>query len=411
MEFALDSQTQKILELSCDKEGVAGHPQINYAIDLIQDGFIYIMDDDNTFHPNFWKLLPTLDPFFVYTWDQNRIQENRILKGGQIKAGQIDTSQFIVPRHLINNIRWSDYRLYGDYRFISKIYKKHKDHFKYIPEIACYHNFIKKVKVALCFFGLTRSLKFTMPSIEKCIFEPLKNHGIKYNVFLHTYKVKDAYNNPRAEESNIKLDSNEYKMLKPDFYLLEDKDEVSKKLQLEKYRTHGDPWVNEKQAIPGDFTSIDNHILYLWSQKQLMNMVSNSKSKYTHIVLCRPDVLYQVPMKPSWFNFTDKIYIPNFGLCGNITDRFALGGPEQMIPYGNRFDDALEYSKKKRLASEEYLIATMRKHKIKYEHVNFYFIRVRANGIKDKMDIKQIRGLTRSNRKPLKGTRKIYNTK
>jgi hypothetical protein len=408
-QFALEP---KVIELTCDAPGYAGHPQINYALDLINDGFVYIMDDDNIFHKTFWNILKDLDTNFIYTWDQNRIQENRILKGGEIKKEKIDTSQFIVPRNLIGNIRWAVHKSAGDFRFIKQIYQKYEDKFKYIPKVACYHNFIKKVRVAICFFGLTRSLKYTFPSIEKNIFEPLKNHGIKYSIFLHTYKLNTPYSNPRAGEDNIELDSNEYKMLNPDKSIIEDKEKVSMKLELEQYRSKGDPWAQEKQAIPGDFTTLDNHILYLWSQKQLTKLWSTDHLRYSHILMCRPDVLYQIPIDIGWFNFTsDKIFIPNFGLCGDVNDRFAIGRPKQMLLYGNRFDEALAYSKNYPLASEAYLIATMKKHKIKYEHVNFYFIRVRANGNKNSLDIRQIRSLTRKNRRTIKGTRKIYTHK
>jgi len=398
----------KIIELTCSTEGSAGHPQINMALDLIKEGFVYIMDDDNIFHKNFWTLLPTLDPEFIYTWDQNRIQEDRFLKGGVIERQKIDTSQFIVPRNLIGSIRWAVHKFEGDFGFISKIYKKYEEKFKYIPEVACYHNFIPKVKVAICFFGLTRSLKFTLGSIEKNIFEPLKLHGIRYYTFLHTYKMNGSYSNPRAGEKDLILDANEYKLLEPSYHMVESKEAISKKLQLEKYRTHGNPWKHEKDAVKGDFSTLDNHILYLWSLKQLTTMWSNAKRKYSHIIYCRPDVLYQVPLDISWFSFTStKICIPNFGLCGNVNDRFALGRPEQMIRYGNRFNDALAYSKKHPLASEAYLIATMREHKIKYEHVNFFFIRVRANGNKNGLDISQIKTLTRKLRASKNKTRKI----
>jgi hypothetical protein len=401
---------EKIKEIPCDKEGYAGHPQINMALDLIKEGFVYIMDDDNIFHKKFWSLFPTLDPEHVYTWDQNRIQEDRIMKGGQIEEKKIDTSQFIVPRNLIGSIRWAVHKSAGDFRFISQIYKAHEDKFKYIPEVACYHNFIPKVKVAICFFGLTRSLKITLDSIQECIFEPLKNHGIRYDTFLHTYKMKTPYSNPRAGERDLILDADEYKLLEPTYHMVESKEAVSKQIDLEKYRTHGNPWGNERSAIKGDFSTLDNHILYLWSLKQLTSMwlEANAKTRYSHIIYCRPDVLYQVPLDISWFSFTSKkICIPNFGLCGNVNDRFALGRPEQMALYGNRFDDALVYSKKYPLASEAYLIATMRKHRIKYEHVNFYFIRVRANGKKNGIDVTQIKTLTRRLRDPKNKTRKI----
>jgi len=141
----------KIIELTCNIEGSAGHPQINMALELIKDGFVYVMDDDNIFHKKFWTLLPSLDPEFIYTWDQNRIQEDRYLKGGVIERRKIDTSQFIVPRKLIGSIRWAVHKFQGDFRFISQIYKAHEGKFKYIPEVACYHNFIPKVKTGNLF--------------------------------------------------------------------------------------------------------------------------------------------------------------------------------------------------------------------------------------------------------------------
>ena len=407
-QFSLDPNQEKIIELFCNKNGFAGHPQINLALDLIKDAFVYVMDDDNIFHKDFWTTLPSLDPEFIYTWDQNRIQEGRILKGDTIEKNNIDTSQFIVPKELIGSTRWAVHKSAGDFRFISQIYKKHHDKFKYIPKILCYHNFIQKVRVAICFFGLTRSLQYTLPSIQKYLFDPLKNHGIKYDTYLHTYKMKKPYTNPRAGERSIILDADEYKLLEPTYHMVENKETVSTYIGLEKYRTKGDPWGKEKKAIPGDYTTLDNHILYLWSQKQLTEMFQKNKGLYSHIIFCRPDVLYQVPLDIEWFSFTsNKICIPNFGLCGDVNDRFALGRPEQMVPYGLRFNEALQYSKYKPLASEEFLIATMKKHRIKYEHVNFYFIRVRANMKKDGLDLSQIRRLTRKNRKIKKGTRRV----
>ena len=51
-----------------------------------------------------------------------------------------------------------------------------------------YNSSNPKTRVAICFFGLTRSLKHTIDSINTNIFQPLKNSNIEYDVFLHTYK-------------------------------------------------------------------------------------------------------------------------------------------------------------------------------------------------------------------------------
>jgi hypothetical protein len=62
-------------------------------------------------------------------------------------------------------------------------------------------------RLALCFFGLTRSLNWTVESIENHILGPLNRAGtpgneVKYDVFLHTYAMKSV-NNPRTNERSV----------------------------------------------------------------------------------------------------------------------------------------------------------------------------------------------------------------
>jgi hypothetical protein len=128
----------KIKEVECDTPGVCGHPQINYALDMITDGFVYILDDDNVIHPNFWNVFKTLDINYIYTWDQvrgfNRTTKDYIvLKGGNINKGEIDTAQFIVPKKYIDETRWVVDQRFGDFHFIKEIHDKYNDFFKYIP--------------------------------------------------------------------------------------------------------------------------------------------------------------------------------------------------------------------------------------------------------------------------------------
>lgn len=65
-------------------------------------------------------------------------------------------------------------------------------------------------RVALCFFGLSRSLKFTLASIEDNILRPLRESGYRPTVFLHTYK--DAVS---ADEQSKQTQADEWKLLNP----------------------------------------------------------------------------------------------------------------------------------------------------------------------------------------------------
>ena len=78
------------------------------------------------------------------------------------------------------------------------------------------------MKIALCFWGLTRSLKYTIDSIKKNILQPLDDGNIEYKIFVHSFSFNSIYNNPRAEERNITLDFDEYILLNPDFVEIED---------------------------------------------------------------------------------------------------------------------------------------------------------------------------------------------
>jgi hypothetical protein len=141
------SDNPKVIELECNTKGVCGHPQINYAINKITDGYVYVLDDDNIMHPEFWKIAPHFDGEHVYTVDQLREPNRRVLLGNNISIGNIDTAQFIVPAKLIGDIRWPEQARCGDYAFISKINKKHPTKFRYIRGVFSYWNYLaKKVK-------------------------------------------------------------------------------------------------------------------------------------------------------------------------------------------------------------------------------------------------------------------------
>jgi hypothetical protein len=89
------------------------------------------------------------------------------------------------------------------------------------------------MKVAICFWGLTRSLKYTIHSIRAKILKQLDDKNIEYKIFLHTYVFDSAYNNPRANEHNIKLDFDEYKLLNPDYVEIDNQDQIKKQIGLE----------------------------------------------------------------------------------------------------------------------------------------------------------------------------------
>ena len=110
------------------------------------------------------------------------------------------------------------------------------------------------MKVALAFWGLTRSLKYTIKSIKKNILNELIKNNIDYHIFIHTYSINTPYSNERSHEKNIILNNNEYKLLNPYFCHVDSHEHIKKKLHLNKYRTHKDPWNS-------NYKTVDNFII------------------------------------------------------------------------------------------------------------------------------------------------------
>ena len=59
---------------------------------------------------------------------------------------------------------------------------------------------IKNKKVAIIFFGLTRSLNKTINSIKKHLLQILTINSIDYDIFIHHYKIFGSYENKWSKE-------------------------------------------------------------------------------------------------------------------------------------------------------------------------------------------------------------------
>jgi hypothetical protein len=242
------------------------------------------------------------------------------------------------------------------------------------------------MKIALAFWGLTRSLKYTIDSIKNNVISKLSEHEI--TIFLHTFKLNEKYNNPRANEKNINLDFNEYKLLNPDFFEIDNQDEIKTKIDIKSYRSKPDPWKT-------NYVSVDNFICSMYSKSRVVNMIINSQKEFDYIIFLRPDVLFLTPLDNSFFNFIteDTICVPNFHRYGRFkfNDRFCISNFKNGLIYGDLFKNMLEYSKNNVLHSETFIGYYMNLvHKLKIKFINFYFNRVRADGrIKNDCQIKK----------------------
>jgi hypothetical protein len=232
---------------------------------------------------------------------------------------------------------------------------------------------MEEKRVALCFWGLTRSLKYTIDSIQKNILHPLRNNTV--DIYLHTYRFTSPYINKRSKE-NGKLDFDEYRLLQPDFLLIEDQDEVKKQLKLEEYRTYPDPWNT-------DYQTADNSICASWSKFQLSSMIRKSGKTYDNVIFLRPDVKFLSPLNTNYLFLCndDTFYTPHFHQFGGLNDRFFLSTHKNGLIYGDAFLFLKRYSKIRDIHSERYLLFYLTKlNKLQNIPIRICFNRVRCDG-------------------------------
>jgi len=240
------------------------------------------------------------------------------------------------------------------------------------------------MKVALAFFGITRSLKYTIESIKTNIFHILKLNEIEYDIFMHTYRVNN-YTNIRTGEKTNSYDNDEYKLLNPKYIQIDDQEEIKKRINMNLYRTHPDPWKT-------NYNSVDNFILAQYSKAQLVEMIDNTNVQYDYVIYIRPDCLYVDKINVEYLTHVNDttICIPNFHLFGpyNFNDRFCITNMKTYKFYGNVFHELLNISKQKELHSET-ILGELMNNNLKIIRIPFIFLRVRCDGkIDDKSLIK-----------------------
>ena len=114
------------ISLTFVRGGVAGKKQINDAIDRIFDGWVYVLDDDNLMHPDFYKVVsdltaknPKVQGLFFSQELRTSIRE---VSPGTVRVNYIDQAQFVLKRELIGQRRYKQ-EYTADGQFIEVLYK------------------------------------------------------------------------------------------------------------------------------------------------------------------------------------------------------------------------------------------------------------------------------------------------
>jgi hypothetical protein len=233
----------------------------------------------------------------------------------------------------------------------------------------------KRPRIAIGFFGITRSLKWTLPSIQKNIIEPARKLG-EVRLFAHLYQ-QNRIENPRSGENNS-VDPDEYQLLNCDEVQLEAPGACLSAANYEWILSHGD-------AFKDGGKSLSNLIHQLHSLQEVGRMMDSWKPDL--FVLARPDLMYyddfSEVITKQLNSPSNSISIPNWQWYGGYNDRFSVCGPDAGHAYTNRIDLIPEYLKKTGgpLPAERFLRFNLHKKKIVLNFCTITASRIRVNGV------------------------------
>jgi hypothetical protein len=119
----------------------SGNSQRNYAIDLVNDGYLYFNDDDTIIHVDLWENIKNLNYDFI-SFKQNDAHGNLRLIGDCIEVGKIDSHNFLVSKNIVMDSKFVIDKYDADGYFAIECYKKSKN-IHYINKILSVYNSLR----------------------------------------------------------------------------------------------------------------------------------------------------------------------------------------------------------------------------------------------------------------------------
>ncbi|MEM9355029.1 MAG: hypothetical protein AAGB04_02350 [Pseudomonadota bacterium] len=230
-------------------------------------------------------------------------------------------------------------------------------------------------KVALAFFGITRSLHKTFPSIEREIIEPLRR-SFDVSVYCHFFDLKFVRNERTREFGELNVSDAE--LLKPKRIVLEEPETCLKAWPTEDLKSFG--------SSDGDnYKSLENLIHQLHSLNRVSDLVLDDNFDICWFL--RPDLVYSDELlsvtEAGLLKAEPRVYLPDWESWGGFNDRFALCvGKDAIEAYGKRVVSMLNFCRETRrpLSGELLLKYRLQKSQVKVVAVRSKASRLRITG-------------------------------
>jgi hypothetical protein len=208
------------------------------------------------------------------------------------------------------------------------------------------------MRIAICYWGLTRSTKKVYQTHHDRLFKPLKDAGVAFDVYMHSWRTVApmVWWTPAPEP-----DYEEYKLLTPTHYQIDDQEAYLATLDMAKY-FDADLWARVGDSHAGEWVPqlIRNHLCALESQKRAFAMIE--ESDYDFVMFVRPDVEIVTAIDLSWLAAPFSILLPSINQGEGLNDQFAIVPFKSAAHYARRIDEIAAFRQTEgRIVSEKYV--------------------------------------------------------
>jgi hypothetical protein len=233
------------------------------------------------------------------------------------------------------------------------------------------------MRIAICFFGITRNFsKYTLDSIERCLFAEVARCDPHFTRFAHFNKIAEV-SSKRSREAGVPVDPDEFKLLNCKVAEQTDQQEVDRQIEsdFQYLKQFGDLWHD-------DFGSLKNLLRQFYSLNAVTELLVRNQEPFDLVIFSRVDVRYESPVEIPVIH-SRTLFTPWFDKYRGLNDRFAMGDFETMVTYGRRQSMIRQYCEetKRPLGAEQYLLWYAKKKGLQMRDLtSMNFSRVRANG-------------------------------
>ena len=234
-----------------------------------------------------------------------------------------------------------------------------------------------RMRVALIYFGLARSVLLTFDSIQAQVLAPNAAAGVTLRSLASLDLATEVYN-PRAGEIGCVLDPAEALLLGADAYAMVRHDEATIAAALAAAQRQPDPYGN-------DWISVRNLLHQLASLRRAWTLLEPLLGpEFDHVLFLRPDLLYldtiDLPALATRFAASNSICVPPWHGWGGLNDRFAFADMAAARHYACRFDLVAEYCARGPLHAEGFRAHALARGECRVGALPVRARRVRAHG-------------------------------